>query len=43
MVSLAVGAAMMGSMYFLWARCAQLGGVASGEGLVASLYQFTGL
>jgi len=30
MVSLAMGAAMMGTMYFLWARCAQHGGKASG-------------
>ena len=34
MVSLAMGAAMMGTMYFLWARCAQHGGSASGGGLV---------
>jgi len=34
MVSLAMGAAMMGIMYFLWARCAQHGGSASGGGLV---------
>jgi len=34
MVSLAMGAAMMGTMYFLWARCAQDGGSASGGDLV---------
>ena len=34
MVFLAMGAAMMGTMYFLWARCAQHGGSASGGGLV---------
>ena len=34
MVSLAMGAAMMGTMYFLWARCAQHGRSASGGGLV---------
>ena len=34
MVSLAMGAAMMGTMYFLWVRCAQHGGSASGGGLV---------
>jgi len=34
MMSLAMGAAMMGTMYFLWARCAQHGGSASGWGLV---------
>jgi len=34
MVSLAMGAAMMATMYFLWARCAQHGGGASGGGLV---------
>ena len=34
MESLAVGAAMMSTKYFLWARCAQHGGVASGGGLV---------
>jgi len=34
MVSLAMGAAMMGTIYFLWARYAQHGGSASGGGLV---------
>jgi len=34
MVSLAMGAVMMGTMYFLWARCAQHGASASGGGLV---------
>ena len=34
MVSLAMGAAMTGTMYFLWVRCAQHGGNASGGGLV---------
>jgi len=34
MVSLVMGAAMMGTMYFLWARCAQHGVSASGRGLV---------
>ena len=34
MVSLAMGAAMMGTVYFLWARCAQHGGSVSGGGLV---------
>ena len=34
MVSLAMGAAMMSTMYFLWDRCAQHGGEACGGGLV---------
>jgi len=34
MVSLALWAAMMGTVYFLWARCAQHGGRARGGGLV---------
>jgi len=34
MVSPAMGAAMMGTMYFLWAGCAQHGGKAGGGGLV---------
>jgi len=38
----AMGAAMMGTMYFLWTRCAQYGGGASGGGL-AGVYEVTGL
>jgi len=34
MVSLSMGAAMMGTMYFLWAICAQHGGGANGGGLI---------
>jgi len=43
MVSPAMGAAMIGTMYFLRANCAQHGGKASGGGLVsASLLKFQG-
>jgi len=34
MVSLAMGAAMMSTMYFVWGRCAQHGGEACGGDLV---------
>jgi len=43
MVSLAMEAAMMGTMYFLWARCAQHGGIASGGGLVCVSLRSSGL
>ena len=40
MVSPVMGAATIGTMYFLWANCAQHGGSASGGGLIgASLLQ----
>jgi len=43
MVSPAMGAAMIGTMYFLRANCAQHGGKASGGGLIsASLLKLQG-
>jgi len=43
MVSPATGAAMIGTMYFLRANCAQHGGKASGGGLIsASLLKLQG-
>jgi len=36
MVSPAMGAAMIGTMYFLRANCAQHGGSASGGGLISA-------
>jgi len=44
MVSPVMGAAMIGTMYFLWANCAQHGGSASGGGLIsASLLSYRAL
>jgi len=43
MVSIAMGAAMMGTMFFLWARCAQHGGKPVVGVWFASLYEVTGL
>ena len=43
MVSLVMGATVMGTMYFLWARCAQHGGNPVAGVWFASLYEVTGL
>jgi len=43
MVSPAMGAAMMGTMYFLRANCVQHGGGASGGGLISASLSYRAL